>query len=148
MTYDEAVRRLANHANQPADGTTSEESYVFTLWRMSKIRSPLDFAAQARDVIACLEVVNLKANGRVPSETVTPVNSTLGRELESIINSLVLAGVEHALSWQSKNLFGAETVRQALLCSWQIGKAWEAILAGDIDCLEEHLNNELFVREW
>lgn len=149
MTYEDAVRRLANHANEPFDGLASEEeSYVFTLWRMSKDKLPLDFVSKANDVIECLEVVNVRLNGCVPSEVPASAGSPMDRALEGIINSLILRGVEHALSWQQEKLFGEEIARQALLCSWKIGKAWEAILAGDIDNLKNYLNNELLVRAW
>lgn len=56
----------------------------------------------------------------------------------SSINGILLLALEGSIKMQNVGI----PCSKLLLAGWKIGCAWDAVLAGDIDDLMEHLENE------
>ena len=55
------------------------------------------------------------------------------------VSAVVSYGIEHLLALTSNPLPDRSSVRALGVDVWRVSCAWEAVLAGDIDSLPEHL---------
>jgi hypothetical protein len=120
---EETVERLKWHAGfgeRPVDAATPSISDC-TAPKSSVAESlPLAIA----DFVDALEALNRELNGDVPSETIEG-------KADSVPRSVAYSVAE-----------AASMLRDAGQDDWSVNTAWEAVLAGDIDDLHEHLELE------
>ena len=140
MSYDEALHLLLNHASL-ANDLPEERCLSVLLYWLRANKGDLGIDAALREVIECLKVVNCELNGRTPSDVVWADKARLlSRELVYAVSSLILDSVDQLERMrQSSNELDRRPIRNALA---ELAIAWDAVLAGDIDDLEEHVRLE------
>lgn len=150
MNYETACERLLNHGNLPhgLSQAPDEESLLFVLWNAHKSKvAPDNLAAMAKDIVRCLEVVNKRWNGAVPSETFDSVKE-IERCLVSAISQIIHECWQYFREWEETELFEPEFLRQLSLTAWTISCAWNAVLAGDIDDIAKNVEAEKMARNF
>jgi uncharacterized alpha-E superfamily protein len=85
-----------------------------------------DSAAAIADLLSWMTRLNQAMNGPVPSEVAGPKDEAVPRS------------VAYAVSELARQLGDTGHVIEA----WEVNVAWNAILAGDIDDLVEHIEHE------
>lgn len=150
MTYEEALGRLCNHASFPKRPANlkEDESLLYAIWKARNERTDYEMTVLWEDVLSCLEAVNKKLNGEKPSATALEDKAIhLDRVLVIAVSTIlhqcsqeVLFRHEHRTAdWRST----ANLAKQV----WRLSCAWDAVLAGDIDSLADHIALEKWARE-
>ena len=150
MNFETAREKLLNHGNltHGLSHAPDEESLLFVLWNAHKSKfAPDNLATLAKDIVDCLEVVNKKWNGAVPSETLDGAKE-IERYLVSAISQITHECWQYFREWQETELFEPEILRQLSLTAWTISCAWNAVLAGDIDDITKDVEAEKMAREY
>lgn len=98
-----------------------------------------------REVLACLAELNNVWNGAVPSETTRDeAIGHLDRQVVYSVNMIISDAIAYALHCTATAPTSrAAEVRTAEQLAFAVSCAWDAVLAGDIDDLREHLLLEL-----
>lgn len=115
------------------EGTSHADRSQYLADNLSMLdhRKPTVDCSQAWGELArCLDELNVTFNEH-PSQA-------LPRELAYAVHGLIMLCLEQAMSTSSD----AGVREQLLLLAWRIGVAWDAILAGDIDSISEHVRLE------
>ena len=129
MVSSETTRRLRWHAGLEANDDDAEASVSACTAPGSSSQESLGRAVA--DFIAALSQLNHELNGDVPSES--------GRETESVSIDIAYAVAEVARFLRERgDQSGDAAAREA---AWLVDTAWLAVLAGDIDNLDEHLKD-------
>jgi hypothetical protein len=143
VDYEQALLRLSHHANLTEAQGEGWSSFVGTLFEAKTAGVVPNLREPADDLIACLDVVNRHVNGETPSASVGgDKERRIDRRLTYAVAAAITSGVERFL-W----LVGdPATDRSSALAMgkdlWRVSCAWEAVLAGDIDSLPEHIELE------
>jgi hypothetical protein len=117
-----ATERIAWHAGLSEAGALPPGS-------VSAVTSggdPADIEAATTDFIGTLDKYNRELNGPVPSETVDPRDDSVPRSLAYAVGEVV------------RMLRASGSDRAAL----RVETTWQAVLAGDVDDIDEHLVEE------
>lgn len=136
MFSDTTCRRLRWHAGleemSAGDGLLPVSS---CLLRGAVDTSKLEGALS--DFVATLEVLNHELNGKVPSEH-------LSSEAPLLPSTLVYAITEVIRLLRDSQAKAADENEQRTIgrAAWRAETAWSAVLAGDIDDIQEHLIGE------
>jgi len=147
MDYQQAINRLINHANiSDKIDLPEEESLVYHLWISTISGMEPTIAPLRKDVIRCLQEINLQINGSTPSDTITSIRS-VDEELVIIVSDLIHSCIDFYATWTKRGLFDEQTRWELQITAWMISYAWGAILAGDIDDIEQEMNYALEVKE-
>ncbi len=149
MDYETAHNRLLNHANLAYDVTDApdEESLLFVLFNSNKSKvAPTELLSMQHDIIECLEVINKKWNGMVPSNT-SDSEKEIDRYLVFAVSQIIHSCWEYFRDWQESNLFNLEVLNQLSFTAWSISAAWMAVLAGDIDSIAQEVEVESMARQ-
>ena len=143
MNYEQALRRLSHHANLTEAEGEEGSSFVEILFEaktagvVPKLREPTE------DLIACLDVVNRHVNGETPSASVgAGKERRIDRRLAYAIAAVITSGVEHFLWLVDDSATDDSSALAMGKDLWRVSCAWEAVLAGDIDSLPEHVELE------
>lgn len=138
MTFEDARARLWNHANLPGDRFPKTESLVWSLWDASQRRVAPDLGPPGDAVLACLEAVNHRVNGPVPSARVDVRQDTSAiAEVAYPIACIVEAGLESHRRWSRDAIFDQSLRDELEELVHRVSYAWCQVLAGDIDDLVE-----------
>jgi len=97
----------------------------------------MNLADAVADFVKELSRLNVELNGEAPSETVDPAPAMIGTNL-----AYVVAEVARMLR-ESAETTGSAVAREA---AWRVETAWLAVLAGDIDDVEQHVAAEAAAR--
>jgi hypothetical protein len=133
MVSGETRSRLRWHAGLEDIGETSIPSISSCTWPPDHLGAQLEGAVA--DFIATLGTLNRELNGEIPSE------STSSDDVVPTDVAYAVAEVTRML----RDYADAETSSArapGLKEAWLIETAWLAVLAGDIDDLQQHLNEE------
>lgn len=142
MEYSEAVLRLHNHANMPGTSLAESESFLFALWQAERQPDIPELRRLFEDLLDCLVVVNHAVNTEHPSGTIAGKLETLPRPLVADISAILSVGWSDYWRWSSNQQF-TEAFRAEFAAKLvQIGIAWDAVLAGDIDDIRNHVQTE------
>jgi hypothetical protein len=141
MDYSHALQRLRNHAIVAGSTFSETESFVFALWQAERESRTPDIRILCDDILSCLEVVNRELNTQHPSENISGKAKDLPRFLVADLSAILSVGWRNA----SSNLKLSKTFRDELASVlMKIGIAWDAVLAGDIDCIREEVDLNFF----
>lgn len=149
MDFESSRKRLLNHANLTYGliDAVDEESLLFVLFNADKSKlPPTELLPITQDIINCLEAVNKKWNGAVPSNT-SDGDKELERHLVFAVSQIIHSCWEYFRQWQESKLFEAEILNQLSFTAWSISSAWMAVLAGDIDSIAEEVEFESMARQ-
>ena len=102
---------------------------------------------QTVDLIACLEVVNRHANGDQPSASVNTSERYIDSNVAYAVTVIISKGIEYLLALAGEPAPDRSTLPDPGIEVWRVSCAWEAVLAGDIDSLSEHIELEQWGRD-
>ena len=145
MDYKTAFERLLNHANLPFGlaRAPDDESYLYHLWHAGHEKIFSSSIAEAYDnIIICLEVINEELNGPMPSESTEQKVSEIDRTLAYAMQVIIIGGWRYYIEWNKNQIFGQSVLNEVAHFNWGIGWAWEGVLAGDVDSIQEHVTME------
>jgi hypothetical protein len=146
MDYSHALQRLRNHANGAGSTLPERESFLFALWQAKREAHSPDLRSLFDNILSCLEVVNHALNTRHPSGTVSGKAEVLPRSLAADVSTILYVGWHHVSQWSSSQKFSEAFRTELATMLEQIGIAWDAVLAGDIDDIREHVQTEFLAR--
>jgi hypothetical protein len=142
MNYSQAFERLRNHANAPGSSLPESESFLFALWQAERQTRIPDLRNLFDDIHSCFEAVNHAINTPHPSDIIEGKAEALPRSLVGDVSSIFSTGWSYYWRWASSERFTAPFRTELASALVQIGIAWDAVLAGDIDNIREHVQNE------
>jgi len=146
MDYSHALKKLRNHANSVGSALPDDESFLLTLWqaerqsRMPELRSLFD------DILSCFVIVNQTLNTQHPSRTIAGKAEALPRSLIADVSSILSHGWSYYWRWTSSEQFTSKFRTEFAAILVQIGIAWDAILAGDIDDIRQEVETEFLAK--
>jgi hypothetical protein len=141
MDYSQALQKLRQHAAAPEG-----ESFTLALYHTERQAAIPELRCLFDDVLSCFEVINHALNTQHPSEAITGKADSLPRSLVADVSEILSVGWSYYWRWTSSHQF-TETSRTELASMLvQIGIAWDAVLAGDIDDVREHVQAEFTAR--
>jgi hypothetical protein len=143
LSYEQALQRLFHHANLTDADEEGWSSFVGSLFRTKTSAVVPDLREQTDDLISCLDVVNHQVNGQTPSASVNgDDNQHIDRRTAYAVAATLTSGVESFLSLVDNAAADRSSALAMGKNLWRISCDWEAVLAGDIDSLPEHLELE------
>jgi hypothetical protein len=142
MDYEQAVQRLYYHANLTEPTGEGQSSFIEALLEARERDAVPNLREQTADIIACLEVVNRHVNGETPSASVSGKERDIDRRVAYAMSAVVTSGIEHLLALTTNPVADQSSVLALGVDVWRVSCAWEAVLAGDIDSLSEHVELE------
>lgn len=138
MVEDQTLVRLSWHAGLQEGPLEDNLSIAACTWPGNGSEADLKYAVQ--DFLRTLSTLNYELNGPVPSESVTKAESISRRLVYSVTESIRLLR-----EYQEGKERGGDRCDLSRSI-WRTETAWSAVLAGDIDNLEQHLEEEEQVR--
>jgi|SRR5215210_555629 len=143
LSYEQALQKLSHHANLTEAEEEDWSSFVGILFETKAAGVISDFRVPTDDVISCLDVVNRLLNGETPSASVNgDKERRISRRAAYAVAAIITSSVKYCL-WLMDNAAADRSSALAMERNlWRISCAWEAVLAGDIDSLSEHLELE------
>ena len=147
MDYQEALTRLANHANMPEKGARPEDSFLYTAWQANQTKSPQDFRPLYDHILSCLGAVNLALNGPTPSESIQTKQSPVDAKLCYSISGILSGGWSDHFKWSQKRTFPQDFLDEFASLLVRIGIAWDLLLAGDMDNIPEDTELEFRMQQ-
>jgi hypothetical protein len=143
MNYEQALLRLSHHANLTEAEGEGWSSFVGLLFEAKIAGVVPDLREPTDDLISCLDVVNRHVNGETPSASVgTDRERRIDRRLTYAVAAVITSGVEHFLWLVNDSATDTSSALSMGKDLWRVSCAWEAVLAGDIDSLPEHVELE------
>jgi hypothetical protein len=139
MDYSHALRSLRNHANGAGSTLPEGESFLFVLWQAGRESRAPELQHLFDDILACLETVNHALNTEHPSKTVAGKAEAVPRSLVADVSAILHVGWSDYWRWSLSQQFSESFREELAVMLVQIGIAWEAVLAGDIDDILEHV---------
>ena len=135
MILDSTIMRLRWHADleELPDGGVSSVSSCLLPGAVDA--SALESALS--DFVAALEILNHELNGAMPSERIAAEPSMLPATLVYAVTEVIRQlhqGHTRAIDDNWRQTLGR--------AAWRAEAAWSAVLAGDIDDIEAHLEEE------
>jgi hypothetical protein len=143
MDYLHALQRLSNHANAAGSTLPAEESFLFAVLQARKGTEKPALEILFDNIISCFEVINLAINTDHPSNNTVGKSQVLPRSLVADVSAILSEGWRYYWRWSSSQKFPESFCNQMASMLVQLSMAWEAVLAGDIDDLREHMRQEL-----
>ena len=148
MDYSQALTKLRNHANAAGSTLPEGESFLFTLWQAGRQSRVPELRDLFNDILACLETVNHALNTEHPSDTVAGKAEALPRSLVADVSEILSTGWRYFWQWSSSQQFSESFRTELAVMLVQIGIAWDAVLAGDIDDIREHVQTEFTAKDY
>jgi hypothetical protein len=143
MNHDYIVQRLSHHAYAVAD-----DSLTYALWQADRQARYSDVLPLFEDLLLCFESVNNLLNTQSPSGTVDGKPDELDRSLVTSVSKVLSDGWHYYWLWTSTGKFPLAVCHELASILIQIGIAWDAVLAGDIDDIRAHVKIEYWAREY
>lgn len=143
MDQSHAFQRLSHHANAAED-----DIFTFALWQAARQRHQPELGSVFDDVLSCFDTINLALNTQRPSETLQGKAEVLPRSLVADVSSILSDGWSYYRRWASSGQFTPQFQAEFAAMLVQIGIAWDAVLAGDINDIRKHVQTEYSVREY
>jgi hypothetical protein len=148
MDYSHALERLRSHANMSGTSLPESESFLFALWQAERQSRIPELSSLFGDILICLETVNHSLNTEHPSDTISGKAEALPRSLVADISAILSAGWSYYWRWSSSQQFTEAFRTEFAAMLVQLGIAWDAVLAGDIDDIRDHVQTEFIARDY
>ena len=142
MDQTHAIQRLSHHASA-AEGAR----FTFALWQAERQSHQPELGNLFDEILSCVETVNQALNTHNPSDAISGEAKVLQRSLVADISSVLSDGWSCYWRFASSGRFSPTFRAEIAAIHVQIGIAWDAVLAGDIDDIREHVRTEYLARE-
>ena len=143
MDYPQALQKLSQHASAPEG-----ESFTLALYHAERQAAIPELRGLFDDILSCFEVINHALNTEHPSEAITGKADSLPRSLVANVSEILSIGWSYYLRWTSSDRFTVTFRTELVSMLVQIGIAWDAVLAGDIDDIREQVQAEFSARDY
>jgi hypothetical protein len=143
MDYPQALQKLSQHTS-----AREGESFTLALYHAERQPATPELGGFFDDILSSFEVINHALNTQHPSETITGKADSLPRSLVGNISEILSIGWSYYLRWTCSGRFTATFRAELASMLVQIGIAWDAVLAGDIDDIREHVQTEFSARDY
>lgn len=134
MVSRDTTSRLRWHAGLEEGGATEIPSISSCTWPANTSGQQLDQAVA--DFLVALATLNRELNGTIPSEGKSAADA-IPRDVAYAVAEVTAQLREHADAQDASDQAPASS-----RAAWQVETAWRAVLAGDIDDIEQHLREE------
>ena|ERR1700677_2740356 len=146
MDYSHALQRLRNHANVAGSTLPERESFLFALWQAEREAHSTNLRSLFDDILSCFEVVNHALNTHHPSGSISGKAEVLPRSLVANVAAILSIGWHDFSRWSSSQKFSEPFRTEFAAMLVQIGIAWDAVLAGDIDDIRKHVQTDFLAK--
>jgi hypothetical protein len=143
MDYPQALQKLSQHAGAPEG-----DSFTLALCQAERQQVIPELRRSFDDILSCLEVINHTLNTEHPSEAIAGKADDLPRALVANVSEILSIGWSCHLRWTTSGKFTATFRTELSSMLVQIGTAWDAVLAGDIDDIRQHAQAEFLARDY
>ena len=143
MDYPQALQKLRQHASAPEGA-----SFTLALYHAERQVAIPELRGLFDDILSCFEVVNHALNTQHPSESITGKADSLPRSLVADVSEILSIGWSYYWRWASSHQFTETFGTELASMLVQIGIAWDAVLAGDIDDIREQVQAEFSARDY
>lgn len=134
MLLKDATNRLREHSGlSMPTAFTAGITFIDSIQALQKNERDSVLDESVLDVLKCLECLN-QSNCAIPNDR----NQILNVDVVYAISGMILSATEASIVLCKK---GREC-RKLLMATWKIACAWDAVLAGDIEGIEQHLEYE------
>jgi hypothetical protein len=134
MTTEDILLLLANHANLPGVRFPETGSLAWVLWNADRRRLAPDLGPIGSDPLSCLEAINLRLNGPVPSTRVgIREDSHTIAEVAYSMACILESGLRYHRRWTREAAFTQEIRDELEDLLHRVSYAWCQVLAGDMD---------------
>jgi hypothetical protein len=138
--YEEAVRKLANHAGLPmreGEESLREKSLSNSIWLSEKQKTVPNLVLQLNDVLDCLQVLNLHFNGPDPNTRSGPRMTSIPDSISYPVTCILSCCLSTYRKWTATNGSNQDVLNVLLVGTHKIAFAWMQLLASDITDLLE-----------
>ena len=136
-----AARRLRHHAS-----AAESDSFTYALLQAERARTAPELGPLLADILKCLQAINSELNTARPSEAIEGKANVVARSLAADMSAILSEGWDSYFRWTSGSQFNEKHRNELATTLFQIGAAWNAVLAGDIDDIREHVETENLAR--
>ena len=138
MPPGEIVNRLREHSGLPVSSQQLQGSaFVDNVQAIKRSGTESGLEASVTDIIECLQGLN-----RVIQSASEDRNKVINQEVVYAVSGIMLLAIELSVA-QAK---AGKNCSSLLTAAWRIACAWDALLAGDIDDIHQHLMYESSAR--
>lgn len=134
MIVDATTKRICWHAGLELEGPEDIPSVSSSTWPRGRATGELRNAVD--DCLKILAGLNRELNGEVPSHTVSHALDIPRRLVYAV------AEVVRMIRMSQEQAQTEDNERELALAAWRIETAWLAVLAGDIDDVLKHVEQE------
>jgi hypothetical protein len=129
------VKRLRRHAD--LDEQLADEAPSISGCLSAEVIQAGELEHAVADVLAALDVLNHEVNGAVPSERIAAEAPWLPTTLVYAVTEVIRLLRRR----QNETVDGSES-RALARATWRVETGWSAVLAGDIDHIRTHVDEE------
>ena len=137
MQADEIVFRLQEHSGLPIGKSQLCGKSLAELARAGRGGgTDITIESAVQDILACFESLNEHCRSSNTSEEM------ITRRLVYAVSGIQMLLNEWAFFLAKEEGTAHKLLLDVLIAAWKIGSAWDAVLAGDIDDVEQHITWE------
>jgi len=112
------------------------------LWQSDRNGQIPELRKNFEDLLRCFNELNRVFNTADPSGSIEGKKEDFPRGLVADVSAIILEGWEYHCAWTQRGIFSDSFRLELAQMLLQIGISWQAVLAGDIDNLEDHVEAE------
>ena len=138
MLPQDLSSRLREHSGLPVSTPQLEgSSFIDKVQAVQDGEPEVGLEDAVMDVVECLQRLNRHSQSMPENR-----GDVLNLEVVYAISGMTLLAIEVSMTLLKKR----KDCSKLLMAAWQIGCAWDALLAGDIEDIHQHLINEAIAR--
>lgn len=140
--YDNIIVRLQEHAGLALPGRElNEDRLAAKIYAIKKGVFDTNFNEEVEDILLCLDRIN-----RIDQSAVAGAANAVPGSLVYAMSGIQMLFTELLLQIVRSNFPRSTLLHEVVVAAWQIGCAWDALLAGDIEDIRQHLELEAEAR--
>jgi len=134
--------RLQQHSGLPTlDGEVPDDTLAEFIYRIPHGGRALCLKKIVDEIIDCLEILNRRIN-QEPGVEFQPID----RQLMYAVSGIVFACLDKAMELRQRDEQSA-VANDLLSAAWCVQSAWDSLLAGDIENLQQQVASEQWGRD-
>jgi hypothetical protein len=137
-TVERAKKRLREHSGLGVTQQQFAENSLAVQVREALRNGVVDnLTSSVTDILECLSQVNHHL-----FSSPTGSANAIDRDIAYSVSGIVCLLCELSLKWQQEPHERIDAIQRLLFFLWEINCAWDAVLAGDIEDVQQHLRWE------